>query len=300
MRSRTITPAAGASPGVRTTTKERVSDARSSDRRRHPHAHRARRQGLAEERPRRRPRGDPAARADRAQPRARAELDRRHHDGLRLLRGRAGLQRRARRGAARGHRPPRPGDAPSTASAPPRCRPRGWPSTRSRPARATPTSPPASRPSRAPGGGAPFEFNHAVDGSEGSAYNVYIPMGHDRRERRRTLQGQPRGPGRMGRDLARRAPSRPSTAATSTGRSCRSPCPRTTTSTRRATRSTCPRRSSASDDGPRAGHHAGEARGAEAGLQGGRDRHGRQRLPAQRRRGGAADHVRGTRRRSWA
>ena len=27
------------------------------------------------------------------------------------------------------------------------------------------------------GGGAPFEFNHAVDGSEGSAYNVYIPMG---------------------------------------------------------------------------------------------------------------------------
>jgi acetyl-CoA C-acetyltransferase len=27
------------------------------------------------------------------------------------------------------------------------------------------------------GGGAPFEFNHAVDGSEGAAYNVYIPMG---------------------------------------------------------------------------------------------------------------------------
>ncbi len=27
------------------------------------------------------------------------------------------------------------------------------------------------------GGGAPFEFNHAVDGSEGSAYDVYIPMG---------------------------------------------------------------------------------------------------------------------------
>src|SRR6202040_1213926 len=30
--------------------------------------------------------------------------------------------------------------------------------------------------SRAVAGG-PFEFNHAVDGSEGSAYNVYIPMG---------------------------------------------------------------------------------------------------------------------------
>jgi acetyl-CoA C-acetyltransferase len=27
------------------------------------------------------------------------------------------------------------------------------------------------------GGGAQFEFNHAVDGSEGSAYDVYIPMG---------------------------------------------------------------------------------------------------------------------------
>ncbi len=26
-------------------------------------------------------------------------------------------------------------------------------------------------------GGTPFEFNHAVDGSEGAAYNVYIPMG---------------------------------------------------------------------------------------------------------------------------
>jgi acetyl-CoA C-acetyltransferase len=27
------------------------------------------------------------------------------------------------------------------------------------------------------GGGAAFEFNHSVDGSEGAAYNVYIPMG---------------------------------------------------------------------------------------------------------------------------
>jgi acetyl-CoA C-acetyltransferase len=27
------------------------------------------------------------------------------------------------------------------------------------------------------GQGSPFEFNHAVDGSEGAAYNVYIPMG---------------------------------------------------------------------------------------------------------------------------
>ncbi|HTZ65361.1 MAG TPA: acetyl-CoA C-acyltransferase [Solirubrobacteraceae bacterium] len=31
--------------------------------------------------------------------------------------------------------------------------------------------------SRAGRGSAQFEFNHAVDGSEGSAYNVYIPMG---------------------------------------------------------------------------------------------------------------------------
>ena len=46
--------------------------ARSSDRRRHPHAHRTRGQGVAEIGARRRPRGDPAEGAHRAQPAARA------------------------------------------------------------------------------------------------------------------------------------------------------------------------------------------------------------------------------------
>ena len=115
--------------------------------------------------------------------------------------GESGLQHRAHRRAAGGHRPPRAGHAPSTASAPPRCRRRGWPSTRSRPARATPTSPPASRPSRAPGRGSQFEFNHAARRLGGLALQRLHPDGHDRRERRRELQRQPRGPGRVGADL---------------------------------------------------------------------------------------------------
>ncbi len=77
-----------------------------------------------------------------------------------------------------GHRPPRARHAPSTVSARPRCRPRGWRSTRSRPARATPTSPPVSRPSRAPGAvGAGSSSTIWSTAHAGSAYDVYIPMG---------------------------------------------------------------------------------------------------------------------------
>ncbi len=54
------------------------------------------------------------------------------------------------------------------------------------------------------------------------------------------------------------------------------------------------------DDGPARGDHAGEARGTQARVQAGRDRHRRQRLPAQRRRRGAADHVRRERPRGTA
>ena len=95
------------------------------------------------------------------------------------------------------------------------------------------------------GAGAPFEFNHARRRLGGRRVRRLHPDGHDRRERRRALQRQPRGAGRVGGDLAATAPSRPSPAVTSTGRSSRSPCRRTKTSTRRATRSTCRRRSSA-------------------------------------------------------
>ena len=103
--------------------------------------------------------------------------DRRRHDGRRLRRRRAGLQRRPqRRAAGRASTITSPA-SPSTASAPRRCRRCAWPSTRSRPARATSTSPPASRPSRAPRTRGNFEFHPQLDGSEGSAYNVYIPMG---------------------------------------------------------------------------------------------------------------------------
>ena len=151
-------------------------------------------------------------------------------------------------GPAGGHRPPRAGDAPSTASARPRCRPRGWPSTRSRPARATPTSPPASRRSRARAAAQPFEFNHAVDGSEGAAYDVYIPMGmtaENVAERCNVSRESQDEWAVISQSRAVEAVR----AGTSTRRSCRSRCPRTRTSTRRATRSTCPRRSSARTTG---------------------------------------------------
>ena len=51
------------------------------------------------------------------------------------------------------------------------------------------------------GQGAPFEFHPKLDGSESSALQRLHPDGHDRRERRRALQGQPRGAGRVGRHL---------------------------------------------------------------------------------------------------
>ena len=45
-------------------------------------------------------------------------------------------------------------------------------------------------------------MNPLIDGTNGTAYNVYISMGHHGRERGRALQGQPRVPGRVGGDLA--------------------------------------------------------------------------------------------------
>ena len=49
------------------------------------------------------------------------------------------------------------------------------------------------------GAGMMDEAKHPMlNGSDGSAYDVYIPMGHDRRERRRALQRHPRAAGRVG------------------------------------------------------------------------------------------------------
>ena len=115
----------------------------------------------------------------------------------------------------------------------------------------------------------------------GLAVQRLHPDGHHRRERRRALQRQPRGAGRVGGDLpeprgrgARRRPLRPRDrrrhhARRHRGHARRRPAPR---------------------------HDDGEARRAQAGLQARRrHRHRRQRLPAQRRRRRRARDVRGAR-----
>ncbi len=149
------------------------------------------------------------------------QLDRRRDDGLRL-RGAAsrattsGASRRCWRASTTTCRA-----APSTASAPPRCRPRAWPSTRSRRARATPTSRRASRRSRAPRRGASSSSTPSSTAREGSLYNVYIPMGMTAENVAERMQRQPRGAGRVGADLSdpRGRPRR--SPGTSTRRSCR-------------------------------------------------------------------------------
>ena len=51
------------------------------------------------------------------------------------------------------------------------------------------------------GRGSQFEFNPKVDGSEGSAYNVYIPMGMTAENVAERCNVSARGAGRMGADL---------------------------------------------------------------------------------------------------
>ena len=102
--------------------------------------------------------------------------DRRPHDGLRLPGRRAGLQRRPQRrgcwpGSTITSRPRR-----STASAPPRCRRSAWPST---PIKAGEGDQYIAAGVEAVSrfGDSPIPFHPQLDGSEGSLYNVYIPMG---------------------------------------------------------------------------------------------------------------------------
>ena len=70
------------------------------------------------------------------------------------------------------------------------------------------------------GRGSPFEFNHEARRLGGLALQRLHPDGHDRRERRRALQSQPRGPGRVGARLADARGGGASSRATSTQRSC--------------------------------------------------------------------------------
>ncbi len=94
------------------------------------------------------------------------------------------------------------------------------------------------------GRGSQFEFNHAVDGSEGSLCNVYIPMGMTAEN-----VAEERKVSREAQDEWALISQTRAVAVTGVGalrrrRSFRSRCPRTKTSTGRATRSTCPRRCS--------------------------------------------------------
>ena len=112
---------------------------------------------------------------------------------------------------------------PSTASAPPACRPSGWPSTPSRPAKGTRSSPPGwsgvpvprlgrrrrdgrrapttrslTPPGSAPPPGPRPTPRGPIPGSGGRMPDIYIVHGPDRRERRHQLRHQPGRAGRLG------------------------------------------------------------------------------------------------------
>ena len=145
--------------------------------------------------------------------------------------------------------------------------------------------------SRAGRGSAQFEFHPLVDGSEGSLYNVYIPMGMTAENVAERTQSLPRGPGRVGAHLpdacGRGAGERPLRQGNHSGHRARAQ--------RRGQGGQRDRRArDGHDQGRRAatGHDDGEARFVEAGVQAGRDGHRGQRLPAQRRRCRSAGDVR--------
>ena len=226
--------------------------------------------GSLKSRSRRRPRRGPAARpCIERNPEVDFGADRRHHDGLRLRRGRAGLQRRPQRRPARGHRPPRPGHDRQPLLrllAADRC---AWPSTRSRPARATVHR--RRRRGRLARRAAAHDLRVQPPARRlgGLALQRLHPDGPDRRERRRALQASAARRRTSGPSSRRTAPSTPRSPATSTRRSSPSTTPGAQgRPTRRATRSTSPRPTSTKDDGPRPGTTHGEARPQlQAGLQ---------------------------------
>ncbi len=139
----------------------------------------------------------------------------------------------------------------------------------------------------------PFEFNHQLDGSEGSVYNVYIPMGMTAEN-----VAEEYDVSREAQDEWALISQTRAVESQASGHFDREIVPVTVPAHKDTDKEgneiDVPETVVTKDDGPRAGHDDGEARRAEAGVQGGRHGHGRQRLPAQRRRGGAADHVRGT------
>ncbi len=141
------------------------------------------------------------------------------------------------------------------------------------------------------GKGADFQFHPQLDGSENSVYNVYIPMGltaenvADRCKVSREAQDEwavisqnravdAQESGHYDKEIV------PVTA------------PAHTVTDKEGNEVEVPEQIVTKDDGPRPGTTLREALAAAAGVQAGRLGDGRQRLPAERRRGGAAGHER--------
>ena len=224
-------------------------------------------------------------------PAARPRHDRRRDDGRGLGRGRAGLQRRPQRAdprrlpglRARHDRQPLlrllAADDPHGLPRDPRGRGRHVRRRRRRGRLAARRGlagavPPAARRVR------------------GLARQRLHPDGPDGRERRRARGRHARGAGPLGRDLAE-----PRRAGAGVG-----PLRRGDRAGRRARAHRARRAGQRGHRGrgdrhegrrPAPGHELREALAAETGLQARRHGHGRQRLPAQRRRRRGADHVRG-------
>ena len=236
---------------------------------------RARGQGVAEGRPRGRPRRRAAEGARRAQPGRRLLRDRRHHDGLRLPVGEAGYNvgRNAALLAGLDHHVPATTVNRFCASSLQTIRMAFHAIKAGEGDQYIAAG--VEAVSRFPPH-APFDPHPQLDGSEGAPYNVYIPMGLTAENVAERCKRLARGAGRVGRALAgprgRRARPGHFDAEIVAGRPTAEV--RATTARARARRwRSSP--SSSRRSSPR------------------RHRHGRQRLPAQRRRRRGARDVRG-------
>ena len=215
--------------------------------------------------------------------------DERHHDGLRVPGGRAGLQRRPQRAVVGGDRSSRAGgDGQPVLRVVVADDPDGLSCGEGR-ARAISTSRPGVEcVSRGAAQTFPL-MNHRIDGTQRHGLQRLHLDGDHGRERRRALQGRRVSPRMSGRRCRSSGRWRPATAAISTARSSASRSPRLHDAGGDviAAHTVAARRRAA------ARHHGGEARRAQAGVQARRLGDGRQRLPAQRRRRRRAGDVRG-------
>ena len=139
------------------------------------------------------------------------------------------------------------------------------------------------------GAGMADEFTPEARRLRGLALRRLHPDGADRRERRRALQRQPRGAGRVGGRSRRTARSTRRSRATSTPRSSRDRAAHTERQGRQRGRR--PERSSPRTTARGPGTTMEKLGELKPAFRPGRHRHRRQRLPAQRRRRRRARHV---------